>query len=361
MNILKKITAMLLVAIMALTVIGCHPKDELAVTIDGQTYTSGYYMCALVNAYLEAQQKVYENLTDAEKSSTDLDFFKKKIDDKSFTDWTKDRAIESLKEISHYKTLCKENKLEISTEELNNAKQYANIYWSSYGYSAIFEPNGVSQETYTNYTVDNSYSGLYFEHLYGKGGDKEIPEEQIKEKLYKDFILANVLEVTFSEETDAQKKEIKEKFETYKKDLEKKSKTFEEIYKDYNKITEEEKKEDTKEEENTESKPLDIYASVLGAEGTGYEHAFYKEINELKVNEIKLIEKENNAGYVLAIKKDIESDPYYLETLDMNIRYLLKNDEYMENMKKEAAKLEADINKYAVNRFKVNKIIEPTY
>ncbi len=355
MNILKKTLAIVLVCIMAFCVIGCHPKDEIAVTIDGHKYTSAYYMCAIVNAYMEGQQEVYNNLSEEESQSEKaIDYFSKKIDKKPFADWVKDRAIESLKEISIYKSVCRDAKLELSDEQKANSEYYASFYWSSYGYQAMFEPNGVSQATYTNYMTDSAYAELYFEHLYGKKGEKAIKASKVKDKLYKDFQLANILEVTFSEETDKEKKEIGKKFEDYAEKLDDKKMTFEEVYADYN------KEEDHKHEE-TKDGPKDPHAEVIGKDGTGYEHDYYDEIKKLKVGEVKLIEDADGAGYCLVVKQDIESDKYYLENMDMTIRHLLKDDEYYEEMNKKASELKPEINDYAVDRFKVKKIVEPEY
>jgi hypothetical protein len=84
-------------------------------------------------------------------------------------------------------------------------------------------------------------------------------------------------------------------------------------------------------------------------------------IKKMKTGEIKVIEMDDNAGCILVIKQDIEADDYYLEEMDMTVRHLLKDAEYTEKMDKEAKKLEAEINKYAVNQFKVKKIVEPDY
>ena len=47
--------------------------------------------------------------------------------------------------------------------------------------------------------------------------------------------------------------------------------------------------------------------------------------------------------------------------MDMTVRHLIKDEEFTSDSEKAAAKLTADINKYAVNQFKVNKIVEPSY
>ena len=156
MKLVKKIIALVLGVLMAFSFTGCiHKKGEIAVTIGDVEFTSAYYMCALINSNTEAQNEVNSSLSEDELSSTtEIDYLSKEIDGKKFEDWVKDKAIENLKTIAAYKLLCKENKLELTEEEANNANMYASYYWSNYGYSAYFEPNGVSKATKTEYLKD---------------------------------------------------------------------------------------------------------------------------------------------------------------------------------------------------------------
>lgn len=353
MKTLKRISAFLLVLVMVLSAVGClHKKNETAVTIDGIKFTSAYYMCALINAKSEAQSKVYENLEDSEKNQ-EIDYFSKKIDKKSFTKWTEDRAIEMLKEIAAYKSLCKKANLKIDDNTKKNAESMASSYWQ-YGYSQYFEPNGVSLETYTDYTVDAYYSALYFEHIYGKGGKKEIAAEEVKNSIYENFIIADTLEVTFSEETDSEKASTKAKFESYFKSLQSGESTFEEVYTAQNGPQEDSTSTD-------ESAPKDKYASILGKEGTGYDNSYFEDISKMAVGEVKLITKESDAGYLLVVKQDIKADPYYLDTLDITARHLIKDDEYAKDIEKTIKDLKIKKSNYAIGQFKVKDIIEPNY
>ena len=357
MKIFKKIAALLLVCLLALSAVGCHKKNEIAVTVDGFEFTSAYYMCALINANSEAQTKVYETLKEDEQQK-EIDFYSKKIDDKNFVTWVEDRAIEIIKEIAAYKSLCKKADIKLDDETKANAEYYATYYWQS-GYSSYFEPNGVSQTTYVNFTVDSYYSSLYFEHLYGKDGEKEIAADEVKTKIYDNFITANLIDVTFSEETDSEKTAIETKLNDYAAKLKNKSITFEQAYKEYYEIKDEETESTTTESE--EPKPKDEYASVLGAEGTGYEHDFYADIQKMAIGEVKVIKKENSAGFVLVVKQDIKADEYYLDNLDLTARHLMKDEEFSKDISKIANDLKAEINNYAVKQFKVKNIVEPSY
>lgn len=364
MKNLKRILAVSLILVIALSLSACmHPKDEIAVTIGDVEFTSAYYMCALITADSDAKNQLDE---EKENSTDKIDYYSKKIDGVKFVKWVEEAAMNSLKEIAAYKILCKENKVEIPEEDLTEAKAYANAYWTSYGYSAYFEPNGVSLSTYTDYFVDSYYAEVYFEHLYGEGGKKEISEDTVKTKMYGNFLIANILQANYTTGTDADKTnaETKKKFEGYLEDLKNGKKTFEEVYKEYNNIKDEDTKEETtddaKDEDSKELEPKDKYATILGAAETVYESDNYDAVKAMKVGEMKLIELEDKAGIVLAIKQDITADPYYFENLDMITRHLIKDDEYEEEIKEYAIELEADINDYAVKRFKVKNIKEPT-
>lgn len=358
MKIAKKIIALGLVFIMALAFTGCHKKNEIAVTIGDVEFTSAYYMCALISADSEAQAEVQEQLSDDE-STEDIDYYSQKIDGKSYVDWVEDRAIEKLKEIAAYKTLCKQNNLEFDQEDVEQTEYYISMYWSSYGYSEYFEPNGVSEQTFLQFNIDSDYSSLYFDFLYGEGGEKEIASDEVAQKIYDTFVTANLLTVTFSEETDTEKAEIKTKLEGYVTDLTKGKKTFEEVYHEYTETEADHTDESEDTSDTEESQPLDPHASIFGPEDTNYAFDYYDDIKAMATGEVKLIEQEDSAGYYLVVKKDIKSDPYYLEYLDSTVRHMLADEEYEKDMEEYYTSLEADINKYAVGQFKVKKIKYP--
>lgn len=357
MKLLKKLTALLLICLMALSLTACHKKGEIAVTINDCEFTSAYYMCAFINAYLQGQQEVALTLSE-EEAQQEIDYTKQKIDDKKFEEWVKDTAIDALKKNAYYKTLCQEKKIEMSDEYKTANDYYVSMYWTSYGYSELFAPNGVSLETFTQYMLDEYYGPVYFEYIYGEKGEKEIPAKDVEEKLYKDFIIADILEYNHSTDTGKDLKKTIKEFEAYAEDIKNGKKTFEEVYNKFNDIKETEKEDH---EDHDHAEPKDALAQVIGAEGTGYEHDYFKDINKMANGEIKVITKKDDAGCLLVIKKDIKDDEYYLENMDMQIRHLLKDDEFNKKGDEESKKLTADINKYAVNQFKVKKIKEPKY
>lgn len=354
MNNIKRIFAAALILVLAFSVAACHPKDEVAVKIGDVEFTSAYYMCALVNADSQAKSKVTESLSEDE-SKDNIDYYSKKVEKKDFVKWVEDTAMDSLKEIAAYKTLCKENKLEIPEEEAKNAETYANYYWTNYGYAGFFEPNGVGEKTYKQYMLDSYYSNVYFEHLYGKEGTKAIDGETVKTKMYENFVIADMLQGSFASKSDEEKTEIKNKFNTYITELKDGKKTFEQVYKEFN-GSEQDAAENT---ESTEPKPKDKYASVLGPKDTAYESDQYDTVKALKTGEVKLIELPDDAGLIIAVKQDITADPYYIDNLDLTTRHLIKDEDFKKEIKDYSGKMKVEANKYAINQFKVKKIKEP--
>lgn len=370
MKTIKKIAAIILICVMALTVIGCHPKGEIAVTINDYEFTSAYYMCALINAYYDGQTEVYNSLSEKEQQSgEEIDYFSKKINDKDFETWVKDRAIEILKEIAYYKTVCKENKIELSDTDKTTTEYYATSLWASF--KELYEPNGVSEQTFKQYLIDGghssdvdyylSYSGvsltdykeLYFQHLYGKNGTKAIPEKDLKNELYSNYVLADVIEVTFeNNESDEERKEIKEKFDKYASDLKKGKKTFKEVHEDYYK-DEEESHNHTTEKDG----PKDPYATLLDSTSNNY----FADIKKMDIDDVKVFENEYKTNYTLVVKKDIKADDYYLKNLDLPLRHILKDEELTKETETKIKDMKAKIDDYAIDRFEVDAIIEPEY
>ena len=358
MKIMKRLIAAVLAAFMTLTFTACHKKGEIAVSAKDFDFTSAYYMCALINADSEAKSKVQENLTEEEASAESINYYSKEIDGKKYETWVKDQALANLKEIAAYKILCKENKVELDDEMVSNAEMYASYYWSSYGYSAYYEPNGVGQETYTQYMKDTYYAEAYFNYVYGEEGTKAISAADVKKEIYNSFIIADILEATYtSEMTDEEKTELKEKLDGYVSALKNGKKTFEEVYNEYNNI------EETEEEDESESDsaPKDSLAQVLGDEDSAYAFDYYDEVKKMKTDAVKLITLDDDSGYMLVVKKDIKADKYYLDSLDSSARHQIADEDFEAEIKKYTETFELEVNKYAINQFKVKKIKEPDY
>lgn len=346
MKILKRLSAILLILAMVFSFAGCHKKGEIAVTVDGHDFTSGYYMCAFIFSDIEAQGKV-----DAE---SDVEYTKQKIDGKKYATWVKENAINTLKVTAYIKNLCKENGITLDDATKEDTEYIAEFYWDSYGYSEIFGNNGVSKETFKNYMVDSAYQDEYFDYIYGSEGTDAISETAIKDVLKQRFYIADILEMDLSELDDAAVLEAQDEFKGYEESLKNNTITFEDAYAQINPDA----STDASTDENT---PQDSLATIVGDEDTNYSSIYYTDLADMEIGEIKYVDKTDDLKIAVLIKKDINADPYYLTTLDSHIRQLIAGDKFKSDMAAGADKLDAKINNYAVNAFKVENIVYPEY
>ena len=229
--------------------------------------------------------------------------------------------------------------------------------WDTYGYSVLMESNGVSKETFKQYMRDTYLMEAYFEHIYGKGGEKEIAADQISKQLTDNYVLANMLEVSFTSLGDEEKADKQNQFTAYEKALKEGTKTFEEIYLEYNEISAEDHTHE--EAEEGESAPQDHHATVLGNEETSYASDHFEAAKAMAVGEVKIITLEDNAGLVLLVKKDIAADPYYIEEFDMMLRQEIVGEDYNDDIAEYGEKLECNVNTSSTKQFKVKKIEYP--
>lgn len=351
-NIIR-VFAVILVICLCFGMAACHKKNETAVKIGDLKFTSGYYACVLFFTDANARSKVEEQLEEAGESTEDINYYKQKIDGKDYIDWVKEETLNTLKRIAASKLYCKENKIEPGDEEAQ-MKSYAEYYWDN-GYSAVLTENGVGKETYIKYMTDLSYESVYFNDVFGAEGKKAVSEDKLKEELSKNYAIADILDVSFDELTDEEKTQKTEQLNGYLEELKKGKRTFEEIYHEYN-GDEHEEETDT----NTDTaKPLDSHATFIGSADTDYANDNFDEIKAMADGEVKIIDKADNAGKILVVKKDVIADPYYLTTYDLMLRHAIADEDFNKEIETYIKGLEFKEYKKATNTFKVKKIYYP--
>ena len=360
MKNLKRILSLVLVSVMILSLSACiHKKNEIAVKIGDEKFTSAYYMCSLIYAYTEAKQKVQESddLTEDEQNgNAEIDYFSKKIDKKDFETWVEDRAIEVIKTNAAYRILCKGNKLEFTEEQKNQIENGVYQNWDYYGASEYFTTNGVGKDTYKEYLTDSYYSELYFKHLYDKEGEKAVKTEDVNKEITDNYIIADIIEIAYADEaTDEDKAKDKQTLETYASQIRSGKKTFAEIYKTHNEVKDE---ETTTEEDADALKPVNEYARILGAEETDFAADEYETYKKYEFDVPTVTEKSDSKGVALVIKRDISKDAYFMDYLDIYARHTLKDEEFENTISDYCKELKADISKYAVSQFKVKNITD---
>ena len=365
MKTLTKILSAVLVCCMLFSLCACHGKDETALTIEGEKITSALYLKALIDCDSEARSIVEKQITEAEKDKeqkTDmskLDYYAQSIDGVKFTDYVKNKAIDRCKEYIFYKKLMEDGTLKFEkdekagTDELENVNFYAEYYWANNLDSFLYEPNGVYYETYEKAYLYSYCSQKYFDFLYKEGGEKEVPQKEIKSYLLENYALAYALTAEYKENsTDDDKAELKKKLEGYAKRI-KDGEEFEKIYLEHTGS----KAEDHKHEENADGPKLQHTSLLANSEiESQYSNPDFDDVYDLKIGETVIVENEAKTGLTLYVKVDIGDDKYYLTNLTDEILVLTKEDEFQKSVDEKIKDYKVEKNDYAIDRFELEDI-----
>lgn len=384
MNFVKRITAAGLAAVLALTMTACHQAREVVASYDDIEITGGMYLAMLLEADSNARTLVTEqSASGGETASAVSDYNKATVStddgEVKYYNYVTEEAKKLIRQYIATEVLSKEYNVTLSDEDQTGLDAYVTYYWDSYGYSAMYEPNGIGRESYTAYMRNAGYlRGNLFSAIYGKDGKTPVSEADIKDYMNKNYCIANIISESLSSTdsegntvnlTDAEKTELLKKLNGYAERLNKGEK-FETIYHEDSGTTHEEEHDhsdetadtssntasenETAEKEEETLEPLDSHATLLNSKETGNESENFTEIYKMKVGEVKVIETETS--YSLVVKGDISADPYYLDSLDLNIRQLLKSDEFNKLLEDKGNELDIKFNEGEIRYLSPKKI-----
>lgn len=167
----KKLVALLVCAVLAMGMTGCVGNlYDIAGSIDGTEISGGLYMMAEYSAYYEARGKVED---------TEKDVLKQKVDGQGASGWIQTRTEELLRKYVAVQRLCREENITISSEGQQNVESMLQYWsWMEEAYAA----NGIAQSTYVRYLTNEQLASQLFTHLYGEGGERAMPDEEMKAK-----------------------------------------------------------------------------------------------------------------------------------------------------------------------------------
>ncbi len=343
-SIVKKLAAGVtacLCLVSALT--GCYSEDKAWSAKRGDdTAAIGVYIYYLSSAYSEALGKV----EDASKS-----VFDQEIDGKDGTQWVKDRAKESIQLMYYVDQKFDELGLSLSDDDQNQITSLTSNVWS-YSSSQLNE-YGIAktslERAYSEFIV--KYQKV-FETMYGKGGEKEVSDDDIRtfyEDTYTDFEYFTCSYTKTDEDgnsedmTDDEKAEAKTDFEAYVTKIQDGDLTLEEAAEEYQKSID----SDTS---TYQSQTVDLETN-----GSYYPDEFVEKLESMKEGEVAYVDlPDSNKFYVIqknSISKKCD-EVLADDSQRLNIIATMKNDEYSNDMEEAAKKLDdITFNDSAINSY----------
>ncbi len=354
-NILKPV-AVIGTAAMIISASGCSDTSWSIKTKD-KTFTNGgwiYYTYAALN---DAIDKLNEN----SESSFDItkdDITKKKIEKKDAVDWIYDKAKEKAIEYLTVEKLCKENKLQADKDEIKSIKSNYQSFFES-GYMGIYEQLGISADTFADiYGTYNLREEQLFNHIYGKGGSKEISDDEISKYFTENY--TSYYYVPYSLKTtdddgnevdidDETKDKVLTKFAGYAKELNE-GKTTDDIDTEY--------KSDFEVETAPSVKATTVMSDANVSEDL---QKVIKELGDKKAT-VKTIDDTHYLVYKGSISEEAKAliDGTYENTTVTSdtIRHKIKDDEFEKYLDGEEKNLKYEMNDACISKYSVQRTID---
>ena len=187
---LKRITALLLAALMVLGVTGCASANVKTIaTVEGQAVPSGVYLAYMLSAYNEASAKVPDRTKD---------ILKQQVEEMPASDWITKRAEELLREHVAVNRQFAEQGLtmdEAATAALDAQAQYA---WELY--KELYEKNGVSYNSYRELMSYSFQRDALFQAQYGENGKTPVAQDELQAAFQSGYFRARYITASLTDQ-----------------------------------------------------------------------------------------------------------------------------------------------------------------
>ncbi len=192
MNGFKRVVCGILVGSLILGMCGCS-KDASAwiYKSDDNTISSGQYLGYLSESINDASAMTSDKKLNTGSNSTGSGFtfssvdnkelWKKKIGDQSVEDWVRTKAENFSKQALGAKIQLKEQNISLSEDQKNEATSKATSSYTQYGSYFYLDAQGIGEESVKSLLLSEKEYDVLFQHIYGKGGSKEVPDQEINQ------------------------------------------------------------------------------------------------------------------------------------------------------------------------------------
>ncbi len=372
MSIIKRIAAILLVAVMALSLTGCGDTSWIMKAGD-LSVNSGLYIYYQTQGYVDAIYTLAsEDITYYYYYMYGYSLVDEAYDDtQTIGDYMNSYAIDMCKQYVVVEHLFNELGLELSEDEKSYIKAQTNSTWANS--SAKLEDIGISKSTLEMAITSSVKEELVFNAYYEVGGVAGTTEEIIQSYFEEEYARIKYMTFNFVESADdaidaTVKSEQLALAQSYL-DRANAGEDFDDLIEEYNayliSIAETEETEETAEDtlEETEDEVVEAEAdeyeneSIISIDGTSPSEKFVGYVfNNCKVNEYSIIQDDTN--FYLVHRLDIlEREDIYNE----NRLYLISeiyDSNYTSLINKTLAGYDIVINEKSVKRYTPQTAIE---
>ncbi len=353
-NIVKKIIAASFCGALLMSTTACA-DTSWSVKNDDETLSVGTYIYYMTQAYSEAKEKSGKS-GDAVLSET--------IEKKTGDQWIRDRAKELCVEQLTINKLCRDNKVNVTDDEIEASYNDSSAFYGIYSYAQMwiyskqaYEDMGISEESFKNAVVATGIAhDKLFDNIYGEGGSQEVKESELEKYFTDNYVYYKYFSTPLTKTddegnstdlTDAEKEALKVKYENYAKIINDEKKTMDDViakYKEY---------EDTEEDPSMSSCDNINESFILGDK-------VKDKLKEMKDGEAAYVATDTEYYFVykMPIKDNIDSLTDKNDTsLHSQVLHQYKGDDYTKYIEDQAKKLKYEQNDAAFAKYTPDRVI----
>lgn len=372
-NAIKKIAASTICGALLLSMAGCADTSWSVKRNDDETLSVGTYIYYMTQAYSEAKEKTGKS-GDVVLSET--------IDKKTGDQWIRDRAKELCVEQMTLDKLCKDNKINITDDEINATYTDKSAFYGYYSYSDMwvmskqsYEAMGISENSYKNAIIKTALEkDKLFNKLYGEGGSKEVKDSELEKYFKENYVSYKYLTTSLNKTdsngksttmTDEEKEVVKAQYERYVKIINEQGKTIDDVAAQYDKDYPSESSTESSTESSNSStkKSSSVQSSVedLSNDNFVFGDEVKKKLKEMKDNEAAYVA--TSSAYYFLYKTPIADE--VSSALDKNntsnyrskILHSIKDDEFDKYIEEQGKKIDYEFNDAAYNKYTPSRVI----
>ena len=346
---LKKMTAVALAAAMATSVTGC--ADASWIVKSGDTKLPvGVYVADLMESCMYGYMYMGNSYLKSEETVSKV------------TESAKDYVLDIL----GYLKRAEEMGLSLTDEEKEEIAADVESAWESSG--SIYEANRVSKESIMTINEASALADKVFMAIYGEGGEKEVPEEELHNIYTENYLKAGLMiftkpaEASVSESaTEEEKAQVKATYEAsyneVKSDVDYWMEQAESMMKAGNTFNDVMIAYDFENTPITDNKDIDTGSryTYIDKRDEGVPAEVIEYLEDAEYNAVELVETEQY--WVICCRQDGVSDPADFESLKTSLLYDLKYEEMQADMDAYIEALDVQFNESALKRFAPSKLI----
>ncbi len=309
------------------------------------------YILNLSNNYTSAVSVLQQMYTENAESVNTKNLWKNQLDGMSLNDWVTEKTQDSVK--NYFAVLNRFNELGFSFDEADRAliDQEVENYWSEGKDS--YEKTGVSKES-VRLQVESRYrSRMIFNSIYGKGGEKEVSDAQLKEYYADNYQNIQYLSVSTKDmegEKLQKRKDVVDDAITRARSGE----DFVSILKETERTL---LKEQGTAEDQLPNRADDYFDFVISASSESYyPEEMVAAAKQMKADELKVVTTDD--ALILIKKLDPMADQEKFEADREAILSAVKNDEFLQQVEQWAQSVQVTFNDAAVKRYAAKKLLD---